>query len=134
MAGPFLFLLLCGWLFVFASGVQAKTTPEKCQGCHKFELDADHRMACTACHAGNAAAGSPEEAHRGMIARPAHPDQMAKACGPCHQQVHAVRTSMHFTLAKEINLVRRALGADKPLAGPEALSSQKTDTGLVALG
>ncbi|MEJ2690488.1 MAG: cytochrome c3 family protein [Deltaproteobacteria bacterium] len=130
----FFFSLLCCWHLSVAPGVQAKTTAEKCTSCHQFELDADHRMACTRCHAGNPTAGNAEEAHRGMVARPAHPDQMEKACGTCHQQVHSVRATIHFTLNKEINMVRRALGANKPLAGPDALVRQTTDKGLLALG
>ena len=111
-----------------------QAVPEKCQDCHRYELDADHRIACTRCHAGNPAAEGAEEAHTGMIARPAHPDQMEKACASCHQQVHDIRSTIHYTLDREINLVRRALGAEKNVAGPKELLEAKADSGLVALG
>lgn len=129
-----LLLLLCFCLYSFAPGVEASTASEKCQNCHRYELDVDHQLACTRCHAGNPTADGVEQAHVGLIARPAHPDRMEKTCGPCHQQVHVIGKTIHFTLGKEINLVRRALGAEKSLAGPKELLEAKPNSGLLALG
>ncbi len=84
-----------------------------CRRCHRdIRPGKNHDFACTKCHAGNPDGASQKEAHAGLIARPAHPDYMAKTCGRCHpQQVADIRTSLHFTLSKVVNLVRKHFGA-----------------------
>lgn len=86
-----------------------------CTDCHPFTVDARHAFGCTACHGGQDGA-SREEAHTGLVAAPAHPDSMMENCGGCHAaQVDSARHSLHFTLKKEVNAVRRVFGADEPL-------------------
>jgi hypothetical protein len=116
---PLLFALLA-----MAAGCrQEKAAPttvaqaKQCTGCHGYTLDPNHDFGCTACHGGVEPATSPEAAHAGLIAEPAHPERMATTCGRCHGELtkHAAQ-SPHFTLANEVNSVRRAFGATKPLA------------------
>jgi len=88
-----------------------------CERCHPNTLDEVHNLDCTTCHAGNPEGISAEEAHTGMVAQPAHPDNMEKVCGPCHgEQVHHAAGSLHFTLANEVNMVRTAFGANKKIS------------------
>ncbi|OGR01066.1 MAG: hypothetical protein A2505_09865 [Deltaproteobacteria bacterium RIFOXYD12_FULL_55_16] len=58
-----------------------------------------------------------EQAHAGLIARPAHPEQMRQACGGCHaRQVAEAAASPHFTARNEVNAVRAVFGAKASLA------------------
>lgn len=121
-------LLLCLLALAFPGCNEGKA-PEKpatqeaparqpgCLGCHpEVRLDPSHNLACTDCHKGNPKGATQEQAHAGLIAQPAHPDQMQKACGTCHaQQVAQAAASLHFTAAKEVNGVRIAFGAQAPL-------------------
>ncbi len=92
----------------------------KCLDCHAHELDSNHNFACTSCHQGHENTGSKEEAHAGLISRPAHPESMKASCGPCHQkQVTGSHDSLHFTSRNEINTVRRAFGATNDLIRAE---------------
>ena len=91
-----------------------------CSSCHPHSLDKAHEFACTVCHQGKENVLSQEEAHNGLISRPAHPEHMASTCAPCHaQQVTDASHSLHFTSANEINSVRRAFGAETDLARAE---------------
>lgn len=92
--------------------------PPGCQGCHaEVRLDSNHNLACIDCHKGNPEAATPEQAHAGLITRPAHPEQMQKSCGSCHaRQVTQAAASLHFTVRNEVNAVRAAFGAKTPLA------------------
>lgn len=93
-----------------------------CRGCHPLSLDRDHDLACSDCHRGDPAAGDKKAAHRGLIARPAHPDTMGQTCGKCHGKiVSELKDTLHLTLAKEVNLVRQAFGARVPLASLTAI-------------
>ncbi|MBU3937146.1 MAG: hypothetical protein KKD53_06415 [Proteobacteria bacterium] len=89
-----------------------------CQGCHPLvRLDINHDFTCTDCHGGNKEGATQDQAHAGLIAQPAHPDQMQKGCGVCHgSQVASAAASPHFTLYNEVNTVRTAFGAQPPLA------------------
>ncbi|MEN8143196.1 MAG: hypothetical protein ABFQ82_06315 [Thermodesulfobacteriota bacterium] len=83
-----------------------------CLSCHPFSLDEKHQqLACTSCHNGDNETADPETAHQNLIARPAHPDNMAKSCGGCHDQTGPAASSLHFTLKNEINQIRRHFGA-----------------------
>lgn len=87
-----------------------------CLGCHAMKLDALHDIACTECHSGNNESFDKDISHDGMIAKPAHPDNMMASCGKCHaSQVKDSLHSLHFTLKNEINLVRSAFGAKEEL-------------------
>ena len=89
-----------------------------CKRCHIPHQDKAHGFSCSTCHAGNDASNDQKIAHEGLIAQPAHPASMAQACGKCHpDQVTGVVRSMHFTLAREVNLVRKAFGAKETLSG-----------------
>jgi hypothetical protein len=98
------------------------TAPAKvgCKGCHDTViLDAAHQLACTSCHGGVDDEGNIEKAHAGLIAQPAHPEQMAATCGGCHpKQVTAASRSLHFTLENKINTVRLHFGAETRLNSP----------------
>jgi hypothetical protein len=122
-------LLLCLLVLVFPA-CQENQVPEKtpaqetpartpgCRGCHQeVQLDPSHDLACTDCHGGNQDEATLELAHAGLIAQPAHPDQMRKSCGGCHARlVDDTAASLHFTARNEVNLVRTAFGAQAPLA------------------
>ncbi len=104
------------WMIIALIGVSSSNCSAAvgsgCQVCHAIVLDKNHTMACVACHQGNEKAGTKTAAHAGLVGRPAHPLQMKKNCGSCHQQlVASVADSLHFTLRKEINSVRTAFGA-----------------------
>lgn len=125
-------------LTIFATACRDESppasAPEKparrpgCQGCHQeARLDARHDMPCTTCHAGNSNGSTPEQAHAGLIATPAHPEQMDKACGGCHPaQVTAAAASLHFTLKNEVNTVRLAFGAKMPLRSLTEIPAPET--------
>ena len=110
---------------------ETPTRPPGCQGCHPAVLlDPSHELACTDCHGGNPEGTTQEQAHAGLIAQPAHPDQMQKFCGGCHaRQVAQTASSLHFTVKNEVNVVRTAFGAQAPLASiveipiPEPIAS-----------
>ncbi|MEW6288610.1 MAG: hypothetical protein AB1545_02025 [Thermodesulfobacteriota bacterium] len=89
-----------------------------CRDCHPIELDVRHTgIICTVCHGGSGTAASAEAAHANMQKQPAHPLLLERTCGPCHgEQLGKARNSLHFTLKKEVNAVRRAFGADEDLA------------------
>jgi len=88
-----------------------------CLGCHPSSLDPKHDFACDVCHGGDPKAGDKQAAHAGYIPQPAHPDHMVGVCGKCHAPiVQQAATTLHFTVAGEINLVRQAFGAKERLA------------------
>ena len=94
----------------------------RCRDCHVVDLDSRHNLACTTCHKGQEDTGSKEEAHTGLIFKPAHPDFMMASCGTCHQkQVESSHDSLHFTAKNEVNTVRRAFGADHDLDRAEEI-------------
>lgn len=126
----FQILLLCSMVLLLA-GCRQEETPQKqprptppvaprvpgCIQCHPVHLDTEHARPCTECHGGNNESADQEEAHSGLISAPAHPDRMAETCGPCHRpQTDQVQGSLHFTLRREANAVRRAFGAEEDLA------------------
>jgi len=91
-------------------------SPKGCKACHSMVLDVAHDMNCTVCHGGSNDTASMEQAHKSLILRPAHPDNMEKVCGKCHQdQVASTAHSLHFTLKTEVNRVRIAFGAKEEL-------------------
>ena len=105
-------LLLISGGAAFAAAVNASG----CTVCHAVKLDDNHAMACTVCHQGNDGAAEKSRAHTDLIAQPAHPEAMARSCGPCHaRQVDGLRAASHFTLKNLVNLVRRAFGATADL-------------------
>ena len=103
-----------------AEPVSVATAPQQeegCIGCHAMSLDQTHSFECTVCHNGVAATREKSIAHSDLIKRPAHPDNMLRTCGKCHQQqVEDTAHSLHFTLKNEVNLVRSAFGAEEKLS------------------
>lgn len=88
-----------------------------CISCHAMTLDKPHQLACTVCHKGNDQGESKEAAHADMLFQPAHPDNLAATCGPCHQDETAeLSHSLHYTLRNSVNAVRQAFGATDTLA------------------
>jgi len=93
------------------SKAPAKPRPTGCRGCHPYQPPAKHGS-CVSCHRGNSAAADKETAHAALVGAPAHPDAMDGACAACHPaEVKGVAASIHLTLKKEVNRVRRAFGA-----------------------
>lgn len=89
---------------------------EGCRSCHVVDMDASHDLPCMTCHAGVDNLKEKDSSHKGLVSRPAHPDNMRNSCGPCHQtQVESAAHSLHFTLKNEINQVRTAFGAASEL-------------------
>ncbi|MDA8163434.1 MAG: hypothetical protein M0017_00180 [Desulfobacteraceae bacterium] len=115
-----LLLAACGDRSANAPANRPKSAPAPaagCRRCHPVELDPAHDIGCATCHQGHEEAATREEAHAGLIAQPAHPDFMAKTCGRCHAELVArAARSLHFTVKKEVNEVRRAFGAKRDLA------------------
>ena len=88
-----------------------------CLGCHgNLLLDKPHDIGCIKCHGGNNNSSDKDAAHKGMVARPAHPDQMQISCGNCHaQQLESAKTDIHFTLENKINKIRTHFGANEKI-------------------
>ena len=97
--------------------IVANSPAEKgCLGCHSKKLDPAHDFPCVTCHQGNNESNAKALAHQGLIAEPAHPDNMEQSCGKCHaKQVADNSHSLHFTLKNKVNLLRHAFGASEPL-------------------
>lgn len=134
---PYLSLLfLC--LFFLTGCSDSTTPPEKstkpaaetspavepeqkgCRCCHpdaQIKLDKAHDFSCSTCHLGNDTGIDGQSAHLDLIAQPAHPASMKQTCGQCHsRQAAGVISSLHFTLADKVNLVRKSFGAEESLA------------------
>ena len=119
-----------------SQGTHSEPSKSSCRTCHPdTEQDRGHSFACETCHRGTPDGETKEDAHRGLLAKPAHPDTMTAVCGKCHPtQTASCQTSPHFTLKNATNLVRKHFGADSeiehftdipvgdPLAGPLALA------------
>jgi hypothetical protein len=84
-----------------------------CQTCHpSIRNDADHTFPCRDCHLGNESGRTKETAHKGLVAKPAHPDFMEKRCGTCHtEKVQSCRSSLHFSLRNKVRIIREHFGA-----------------------
>ena len=97
----------------------AKPRMPGCKGCHEKMLpDTNHSLACTDCHQGNNNTTEKVMAHKGLIAAPAAPANMAAACGKCHpEQVSGCSQTLHFTLKNAVNSVRSHFGIKPPLTG-----------------
>jgi hypothetical protein len=97
---------------------QSIINPEQngCRRCHMIVQDKAHDFSCSICHAGKDSSNDQNDAHSGLISQPAHPVSMIQNCGRCHpDQVAGTAQSMHFTLERKVNLVRKAFGAKKSL-------------------
>ncbi len=122
----FLFLFL---LVLVACNSSPQTSKKKCTDCHQFHLDPNHRFSCPRCHQGHSPATDKEEAHQGLIASPASPENMEKFCGPCHaKEVKRLKKSLHFTLAGEVNLVRGIFGLSPVKAAVDLPTPSKITT------
>ncbi len=106
-----------------------------CLSCHSsVQLDAQHSLACTNCHAGDAQASDKESAHQGLLAEPAHPRNMEKTCGQCHgAETKSAAHSSHFLLLQEINMTRSHFGVDKAVTSPDQLAIAPPETSKEAL-
>ncbi len=82
-----------------------------CQDCHDVRLDEKHQFACTECHRGRDPARGARQAHKDLRRYPASPQLMKTTCGRCHpQEVEEITSSLHYTLAGEVNQVREIFG------------------------
>ncbi len=76
---------------------------DMCLSCHPERPDRAHGrrvMGCFSCHLGNPLAGTPEEAHRGMVLNPGDLRVAQKTCGQegCHvEQVKHVKNTLMAT-------------------------------------
>lgn len=116
---PFLTFFLLSFsalLFSFGCSNQKNHLSGSCGKCHDVNPDINHQIECSVCHNGNTQADTIQEAHKGMVSQPAHPDNLQNTCGKCHQQqAEGIRHSQHFTLHDSVNLIRRAFGAKKDI-------------------
>jgi hypothetical protein len=131
-------LLLIATLSFFLVGCSTEKESSEmtvgCKSCHQVTLDTAHDSACTSCHQGNDAATEKDEAHAGLIALPAHPENMAKSCGACHPQIaDHIGESLHYTLKNSTNLFRQAFGARKQLQSFIQTPEANTPEDLLAL-
>lgn len=131
---PLLFLFLCA-----ACRGEHHPSPSaprlfRCTDCHSLELDPSHRLPCTSCHRGNDRAPDKESAHLQLVSRPAHPDVMEAACGPCHgQEVAQAARSAHFTLLALTNSFRQAFGATETLTDFREVPQHDTPQDILEL-
>ncbi len=89
----------------------------QCINCHTIHTDANHQLPCISCHKGNNQANSKDNAHKDLVASPAHPDHLTASCGPCHAEIVAdIGNSLHFTLKTSTNEFRKAFGAKDELS------------------
>ncbi len=123
------FILFCVEVKGFTAQ-QPSPGPKTCTDCHQVTLDKAHRLPCTRCHGGQSPASSVAQAHEHLKAHPASPVLMEHTCGPCHaKEVRRLRTSLHYTLAGEINLVRKAFGL-APVPAADKLPQPKEITSV----
>jgi len=118
-----------------AAAVIAAPHEYSCPECHQLALDNLHAgIICTDCHGGSGQAASKEAGHDKLVRQPAHPRQLAGTCGACHQaQADSTARSLHFTLQKEVNAVRRAFGAGEDLASLAAIPQHEDITSALDL-
>lgn len=107
-------------LFVIIWGCSSDTpVPSpfgQCVTCHTMEHDEHHKLKCTSCHGGIDTADDKDRAHQGLEAYPSHPELAKNHCLPCHKEiVEKSISSLHFTLAKSINMFRLSFGANESL-------------------
>ncbi len=110
-------LTLTMLLFLFTACTSEKQRLYgNCIHCHNANLDKAHTMSCTVCHDGNTHTKNKNQAHQGLVAAPAHPQEMALRCGSCHgEQVASLQKSSHYTLQNEVNQVRQHFGSTQTL-------------------
>lgn len=101
-----------------------------CRTCHPdVRHDLNHDFPCIQCHKGNEKEEDQKNAHAGLVAQPAHPDFMMENCGGCHhEKIENFRTSLHFTLRNEINLIRKHFGATDDVTDFTEISSSSQPT------
>ena len=113
---------------------QTQQVPRKpgCLGCHQAMVpDGNHAFACSRCHGGDNKASEQDRAHTGLISRPAHPDNMARTCGPCHpDQIRQCSGSLHFTLKKAVNRTRQHFGAADTLPSLTRIPEQEGSSAI----
>jgi hypothetical protein len=103
-----------------------------CARCHAEEAEPDGfllhggvRVACVACHGGDAAARDQGAAHRGLIPFPGNLDNAGSTCGRCHaREVRGVREGSMHRGAGMVSATRRVLGE----AGGEDLAAATLQT------
>ncbi len=87
-----------------------------CKRCHRVRIDPKHDFSCGSCHNGNPTGWLKREAHQGLVAHPAGPDNSRAYCSGCHREAeNSARHSMHYSMQREINLTWHAFfPGDKP--------------------
>ena len=104
------------------ASIEPKTIHSKfkgCKTCHSaIQSDANHNFACIECHQGDEKGRSPEAAHKGLIAKPAHPDFMMEKCGNFHsEKVKKCQSSLHFSLRNKVSRIREHFGISENTSG-----------------
>jgi hypothetical protein len=113
-----------------------KSTPELrlpgCFNCHTdISLDKQHRFPCTECHRGDNGTATKADAHIGLVAKPASPENMVVTCGKCHpEHVQRCRDSLHFSLKKAVNLTRKHFGAESQLQALTQIPTEEKNSRL----
>ncbi len=106
-----------------------------CPKCHPMRVDKHHDFPCSYCHSGNEKSSDSVNAHHELIRQPAHPDNVMKSCGECHEQIiNAVNDSLHATLSNSINLIRTALGAKNRIKNLTQIPVSPQPQNLIELG
>ncbi len=115
-----------------AGATQAAAPQPGCLHCHaEISLDQYHDLPCIDCHHGNNATGDKKTAHKGLIRRPADPENMVTTCGKCHaKQLQECVGSLHFTLKNAINLTRKHFGATNSLGSLTKIPLQEDNPSL----
>ena len=118
-----------------SSAEQAAPPTNGCLRCHtNIQLDANHLIACSRCHGGNAQATEQATAHQGLISKPSHPSFMQQTCGKCHfKLVQTAQHSLHFTLKNKVNTIRHHFGAAETLAQVLEIPEEEPPTTTLGL-
>ncbi len=132
---PLLFIsILLFSLAGCSSNDNVETAAIGCQSCHEMTLDAQHDIGCVTCHQGTDQTSDKGLAHKGLIALPAHPDNVILNCAPCHEEITThITESLHYTLQNSVNLFREAFGAASSLESfidTPVVSTPETDIEL----
>jgi len=103
-----------------------------CLNCHTdVSLDGQHQFSCTECHQGDNETATKVDAHKGLVAKPATPENMVVTCGKCHpEHVQRCGDSLHFSLKNAVNLTRKHFGAESELQSLTLIPTEGKDSRL----
>lgn len=103
----FLIIILCTFVIVSCSKLDATDKQYKCVDCHKVrqEVTKHSDISCILCHGGMEPAQSKREAHLNLRSGPDH-STIEKVCGNCHgNEAEKFKNSLHFTYKRELETI-----------------------------